>query len=340
MKLIKFVLVFILLLTFIPKIQAQNLQLNKNPCLYDGKIEPLSGVTRNTYIASVYYYDPDGKRPIRIQVYVNDVGYTMKRVSGRPNIGIYKVKLTLPYGKHSYYFYAEDDDGEACRFPRYGNINGPTVNARKPFVKPAILSKGGLLANYGNDSKVFTYTVNFEDPNDKAPKKIFVVIDGINYSMQLHKGNPWCGTYLTQTELSAGKHAFYFKAIDAMGNCISLPEHGFIRGPEVSETRNSNPALIDAKLEPEIGYTSQSYSYRVNYIDKDFDPPSIIQIIIDEKPFNLKLKKGNKYNGVYYYNTNHYIGNYHNYYFYCEDGRGGSCRFPETGYFYGPVVVK
>lgn len=338
MKLLKYV--FVITIILIPILHAQNLPLTKAPCLYQGTIEPQSGTIRNSYIASVYYYDPDGKRPIRIQVYVNDIGYTLKRASGKTNNGIYKTKLTLPPGKHSYYFYAEDDDGEAVRFPRYGNINGPTVSARKPYIQPAQLTNGGLLDNSGTDTKIFTYTVDFIDPNDKHPQKIYVVIDGINFPMQLHKGNSYNGTYIAQLKLPPGKHAYYFKALDAMGNCNSLPDHGFIRGPEISETRNSYPILSDVKLEPEIGYASQAYTYRVNYIDKDCDPPSLMQIIIDEKPYNLRLKNGSKYNGIYTFKMNHFIGNYHNYYFYCEDGRGGSCRFPETGYFYGPVVVK
>jgi hypothetical protein len=340
MKHSKYVLIAIPILVLFSILSAQELELNKAPCLYEGMIEPQTGTIRNSYTASVHYYDPDGQRPLQIQVYVNDMGYTLKRASGKHNNGIYKTKLTLPPGKHGYYFYAEDDYGMPVRYPRYGVVRGPEVNVDKPYIKPACLSKGGLLNNYGTDKSVYTYTVHYYDPNDRAPKKLNVIVDNINYPMTLHKGDPHNGSYIAQLNLPAGPHAYYFKALDAMGNCISLPQQGFMRGPQITESHNNYPTLFDMKLDPQIGYKSNRYTYFVTYIDKDCDPPSIMQIVIDEKPFNLRLKQGKKYNGVYAFKTSHYIGNLHNYYFYCEDGRGGSCRFPETGYFYGPVVVK
>ncbi|MBS4014814.1 MAG: hypothetical protein KGZ86_00010 [Candidatus Latescibacteria bacterium] len=340
MKHCKYVLILIPILVLISFVSAQEFGLNKAPCLYQGEIRPQTGTMRNTYAASVHYYDPDGKRPSMIYVFINDIGYTMKRASGKTNNGIYKTKLTLPPGKHAYYFYAEDDFGVAVRLPRYGYIQGPTVNVQKPYVKPASLSKGGLHQQTGTDAKLYTYTVNYYDHNDKPPKKIEVIVDGINCPMFLHKGSACNGIYLAQLKLPAGPHAYYFKALDAQGNCINLPEHGFMRGPEIAEQTNDNPKLLDVKLDPQIGYKSNRYTYNVTYIDKDCDPPSIIQIVINETPYSLRLKQGRKHNGVYSFKTSHYIGNYHNYYFYCEDGRGGSYRLPETGYFYGPVVVK
>ncbi len=341
MKILKYLVIFMsVLLIIFAKTYAQDLTLNKQPCLYDGVIEPQSGTTRNIYIASVRYYDPDGKKPIQIKVFVNENGYNLKKSSGKYNNGVYKTKLSLPAGKHSYYFYAEDDHGFSIKYPQYGVIKGPTVNLNRPYQQPATLMEGGLYQKIGTNKSIYTYTVRFKDPNEKPPKKIRVVVDGISYPMQLHKGKLYDGIFLAKLTLPTGKHAYYFKAYDALGNCITLPEQGFVRGPDVISHQNSNPKLLDNKIEPPIGYKANTYSYYVTYIDEDNDPPSLMQIYINEQPYDLKLKQGKPYNGIYYLKYSHFVGNYHNYYFYCEDGRGGSYRFPETGYFYGPVVVK
>lgn len=341
LKIIKIMSCLLLLnLTIGLHLLAQKPLPNQKPCLFDGAIKPNSGTAKMPYTASVHYYDPDGKKPSKIQVFVDEVGFTLKLSTGKINDGIYKGKLTLPPGEHSYYFYAEDDGNKSTRFPRYGAKMGPLVGVTRPYLKSAELSNGGLLQKIGTDKTIYTYTVNYNDPQYSAPQKIYVVVDGIMYPMSLHNGAPEKGTYIAVLNLPAGKHAYYFKAMDFLGNCISLPKVGFVRGPQVTETSNNSPRLFDMKLEPGIGYSSTSYSYYITYLDDDFDSPSLIQVVIDGETYLLKLYQGKSYNGVYRFQTKHYIGNYHNFYYYCEDGRGGNYRSPESGTFHGPVVVK
>ncbi|MEO0092177.1 MAG: hypothetical protein ABIK61_05680 [candidate division WOR-3 bacterium] len=337
--------IFLCLLFSSVSINAQSIisdatKLNNRPCLFDGTIEPQSGTARNVYIASVHYYDPDGKRPSRIEVFVDDVSYPLKRKTGKPNDGIYRCKLTLPPGEHLYYFYAEDEQGKSARLPRYSAKKGPLVGVTKPILDRARLTKGGVFQKSGTDKTLYTYTVNYYDPKCNPPKEVAVYVDCIKYPMRLHKGSPSNGTYIATLTLPPGKHAYYFRAIDNLNNCISLPEQGFIRGPEVTETYNTSPQLFDVKLDPIIGYKPTTFTYYVTYLDEDFDTPSLIQIVIDGETYPLKLKQGKPYNGVYTFKTQHYLGNYHKYHFYCEDGRGGSCRVPPTGDFHGPVVVR
>jgi hypothetical protein len=338
-----FKLLFVTLLVLavgIPVLYAQEPIPNQKPCMYEGTIEPQSGTARTAYIASVHYYDPDGKKPVKIQVFVDDVSYSLKRASGKFNDGIYRCRLTLPPGEHTYYFYGEDDMGREVRMPRYGVKKGPAVSLTKPWIKPAKLSDAGLFQKAGNDKMTYTYTIHYCDPQDKPPQKLYVVVDGIMYPMTLHKGKAYDGSYIAILNLPAGHHAYYFKALDMLGNCISLPEEGFVRGPEVTENMNSSPRLFDVYLDPIIGYKSTKFNYHVTYLDDDFDSPSILKIVIDGESYPLRLKSGKTYNGIYTFSAKQYIGNYHNYYFYCEDGRGGSCRIPETGTYHGPVVVK
>lgn len=333
-------LMVVLALCFLSTVSAT--ELNKAPCLTAGTIEPEQGTFKTIYVARVHYYDIDGRKPTMIKVVINeDMEYTLKRRQGKSNNGIYETKIRLPYGIHKYYFYAEDDNGLPSRYPQYGYLTGPVVTPTKSYTKPAKLYKGSVDKNQGTDANMFTYTVYYYDEYQKPPQKLFVVIDGIEYPMRLHKGQAYNGLYIAQiSNLSPGPHAYYFKAIDNNGNCIKLPHYGFIRGPEVAEKKNRVPKLFDARLNPEIGYQSDRYQYEITYLDEDRDAPSVINIVINEIAYPMKLKKGKPYNGIYTFSTKHHPGNYHTYYFYCEDGRGGSFRLPTRGYFYGPVVIK
>jgi len=340
-NLVKFVLSLVLLqFISLPKLSAQEPLINMKPCLCDAMIEPQTGSARTTYIASVRYQDQNGKAPATIQVFVDDVGYPLKRLSGTANNGIYKCKLTLPPGEHSYYFYAEDDQGRTVRMPRYNVKKGPTVGVINLVTEPAKLSNGGALQESGTNKTVLTYTTHYYDPQSKIPQKVYVVIDDIKYPMHRHKGVAYNGTYLASITLPPGDHGYYFSAIDAAGNCITLPEDGYIRGPEITEMNNVTPQLSDEKTDPSIGYKSTAFTYLVKYVDPDFDPPSIINVVINGESYPLKLKAGKSYDGIYSYRTKLFLGNLHNYYFYCEDGRGGTCRMPPKGAFHGPVVVK
>jgi hypothetical protein len=314
--------------------------LNKAPCISEGIIEPEVGTYRTNFCAKVHYYDVDGIKPKDIKVYINDIEYSLKFKKGTKNNGYYQTKLKLPPGQYKYYFYAEDEFGSFARYPQYGYLTGPHVTTKKAYTKPAKLEQGAVYQSLLADQTIFTFSVYFYDENQKPPQKISVVVDNIEHPMTLHKGKESDGLYIAQITLSPGPHGYYFKAIDGNNNCIKLPQYGFIRGPNFTEKKNSSPQLFDVRLEPEIGYQSECYSYEIKYLDIDRDPPALINIVINETSYPMNLKSGKPHNGIYTFRTKHLPGRYHTYYFYCEDGRGGSFRLPTRGYFYGPVVIE
>jgi hypothetical protein len=167
-----------------------------------------------------------------------------------------------------------------------------------------------------------------------------VFIDGISHDMRLHSGTRINGTYLYQTMLPAGPHAYYFMAMDGDGDCVSLPAKGFIRGPEVLAGLNSPPVLLEQRVEPPTGSMRNRYGFLVHYNDVDFDAPATALIYVDNIPHAMKRVKGNAANGLYSYVTGHFLSGMHTYYFYFEDGKGGSCRLPAIGSFHGPVVTR
>ncbi|MCL6465255.1 MAG: hypothetical protein K6T77_00700 [candidate division WOR-3 bacterium] len=314
---------------------------NNSPCLCGAKITPIQGSARNVYIAQVRYSDPDNDPPAKVEVYIDGIAYPMRRVKGKPSAGIYQARLTLPMGEHKYYFYAEDVRGMSIRFPRYGEKPGPFVGAGKQiYDRLPVLSNGGVHEDYITGTNMYTFTVDYLDKDGKNPQAVRVVIDGIPRDMALLQGTPAAGVYYYKTTLPPGNHVYYFAAIDDCGSCVLHPKHGVIYGPTVGEIENHQPVLMGEKVEPAAGYPNTIFTYYVEYRDPNNDPPARAEIYINGKPSEMRLVGGKPYTGIYQYKTRLYPGAFHNYYFYFEDGKGGFCRYPEIGYFHGPIVTR
>jgi predicted outer membrane repeat protein len=72
----------------------------------------------------------------------------------------------------------------------------------------------------------------------------------------------------------------------------------------------------------------------VSYSDPDNDIPSIKYVYIDGAPYTMTLAP----DGTYSYSTTSLAPGTHTYYFFFEDGYGGSARFPDSGTLPGPLV--
>jgi len=347
--------VLLVLVLAAPSLAAQA---NAKPCLCHPRLSPMKGTAKTVYVATVTYRDPDGDAPAKVEVYVDNVPYLMKRVRGRPADGVYRARLTLPPGEHSYFFSAEDARGATERFPRYGAMTGPYVGAKKPMNRLPTLTEGGVYYDRGSEQSIYTYTVHYRDRDVcKPPRAVKVFIDGICHDMKLHssdntayydgacptkqmRAGGFNGTYVYRTMLPVGPHAYYFMAMDGDGDCVSHPAQGFIRGPDVAAVLNSPPVLLDQRHRPEAGGTRTRYNFLVHYNDVDFDTPTTALIYVDNIPHAMKRVKGNGANGLYAYSSGAFLSNMHTYYYYFEDGKGGSCRLPEVGVFHGPVVTR
>jgi len=185
----------------------------------------------------------------------------------------------------------------------------------------------------------FTYSVHFSDYDSTTPKKVIAVVDGLVHPMKLHKGMPWNGTYIYNTGLDTMPHAYYFVAEDGFGAKVSYPTEGFLRGPAIADIPNTSPELTDAKVDPIIGGKCEPYRFKVRYWDAEKDPPTIIQVVVDNFPHDMTLDHGTRYNGWYYAKVKLPVSSYHTYYFRAEDGRGGETTEPLQGIEHGPVVV-
>jgi len=104
--------------------------------------------------------------------------------------------------------------------------------------------------------------------------------------------------------------------------------------------QNSAPKLIDHRIEPATGGTKNHYGYLVHYNDVNGDDPPVALVYIDNVPHGMQMVKGEAGNALYSYAGGLFLSNMHTYYFYFEDGKGGTCRLPAVGVFHGPVVTR
>lgn len=329
--------VLLVLVLASPSLAAQG---NAKPCLSHPKITPMTGIAKTVFVASVAYNDPDGDVPAKVEVCIDNVGYQMRLARGKAANGTYRARLTLPPGEHSYFFRTEDVRGASERFPRYGAYNGPFVGAKKPMNRLPLLTEGGVYFDYGSDQSIYTYTVHYKDMDCPPSPQVRVVVDGLVHNMKLHSGKSNDGVYQYQTRLPIGPHAYYFMARDRNGDCVTLPSAGFIRGPQVVAWQNSAPKLIDHRIEPATGGTKNRYGYLVHYNDVNGDDPPVALVYIDNFPHGMKMVKGEAGNALYSYAGGLFLSNMHTYYYYFEDGKGGTCRLPAVGVFHGPVVTR
>jgi len=102
---------------------------------------------------------------------------------------------------------------------------------------------------------------------------------------------------------------------------------------------NSAPTLDMGDVEPDEGDASTVFRFSVEYTDPDGDPPSMSRVVIDDQAHTMEFWY--EYDGTgqlwYKYDTLLPCGTFE-YYFYFEDGQGGSARDPSSGIYDGSVI--
>ncbi|OYV02696.1 hypothetical protein CGW93_04235 [candidate division bacterium WOR-3 4484_18] len=309
---------------------------NTYPELTNGYVTPDEGTPDTDFYYYLHYYDADGDAPSVIKVYIDGEGHDMELYSGSASNGTYR------YGphhfepgshSHSYYFYCEDGHGGTDRLPSSGSYSGPTTNTYPE------LSSGDVTPDEGTTEDTFRYTVHYYDADGDAPDTKWVYIDGSPHTMILYSGSASNGWYEYETTLGVGSHDYYFYFTDGYGGSYRLPSSGTYPGPNV-EQPNTDPELTDGYVTPDEGTPDTDFYYYVDYYDADGDTPSVIKVYIDGEGYDMTLYSDSASNGTYRYGPHHFEpgSHSHSYYFYCEDGRGGTDSLPETGSYSGPTT--
>jgi LPXTG-motif cell wall-anchored protein len=87
---------------------------------------------------------------------------------------------------------------------------------------------------------------------------------------------------------------------------------------------NNEPILSDPTISPSEGDTETEFTFAIHYYDTDNDIPTLIQVVIDNRSYDMTLISGGLSNGTYEYNTKLMEGT-HTYYFTASDGIDTIC---------------
>ncbi len=216
------------------------------PVLSNGTVTPSTGFAGDTFTFRVTYRDPDGVPPAA------EIGYVRGRIEGLPEplelapFGdppydyasgvVYQGTRTLPAGLAPLYqhrFFFEASDGyDAVRLD-------PSPNILTVYEGRAELRNGTLSPLTGTATSTFTYSVYYFDPNNQAPRAVYVYVDGVRRTMS--KVDPSDNNYRDgalyqySTRLTtAGTYTYRFEADTAAFGIISLPSTGELTGPTVT----------------------------------------------------------------------------------------------------------
>ncbi|MDD5686659.1 MAG: T9SS type A sorting domain-containing protein [Elusimicrobia bacterium] len=275
-------------------------------------LNPEIGTSTMTFTYRVKYADADTEAPksnypkVHIKkngVEINGSPFTMNYVSGSYwDVGvIFSYSITLSTGiDFTYYFEAYDVNNAPATGTPTLSINAPDItNSILSWTGETNYTTDGLDLGTGTSTTTFTYRIKYTDLDNNAPAsgypKLYVKKGGTNIT-----GSPFVmiGVDLTDTTYTDGKvyfssmtlaagtdYTYYFEAYDVWGaSAIGSPTNS-IDAPDVSVPSipaNSAPTLswigetnyTSDGLDPETGYSTTTYTYRIKYTDADNDAPA------------------------------------------------------------------
>jgi len=232
-------------------------------------------------------------------------------------------------GMHEIYVYVDPAN-------EIEETNENNNNASKSiFVIPSsniapVLTDGLVTPLSGNQTTVFTYSVNYTDADNNAPTVKEVIIDGNAYVMSSEDTNYTDGAiFKYQTTLSVGTHNYKFRFSDG----LDVVNTSLTDGPVVTYL-NHAPVLTNGVVLPSMGTVSTQFVYSVNYTDADNDVPVIMNVTIDGVEHTMTTQDNIYSDGsIFTYNTTLPEGT-HTYSFKFSDGYDTV----QTPVYTGPTV--
>jgi hypothetical protein len=210
---------------------------------------------------------------------------------------------------------------------------------RKPNNYAPQLTSGDITPTSGEQSTLFTYTVNYTDFDNNPPIYMNVLINGISYSMS--KQNPSETDYMDgciyefSTYLQPGSYNYYFECWDGLFyNSTSLTYN-----PVVSYTNLADPSLSNGQVNPATGWKGTTiFVFSVEYTDPDNNEPQFINVTINSTTYPMYKQNpldSNFIDGCWYdANTVFDENGTYSYHFNCTDGESAAGDGP----YVGPIV--
>ena len=192
----------------------------------------------------------------------------------------------------------------------FTNFTLTVVNTNDP---PSIITEDKTNVTVGE-----LYSVNYEAEDiDPVPTTL-------TWSLKTNASN-----WLTIDKITGwlngvsakGDAGVYWVNVSVSDNENGLDYHNFtLQVIKLPTKENSPPMLSNASMTPLEGDVKTEFTFSVHYYDKDGDTPIFIEVVIDNRAYNMNLKAGeNASNGTYEYRIILTEGT-HTYYFMASDG--------------------
>lgn len=220
---------------------------------HNNGVHPTSGISTDTYVFRIMYYDDDSDDPVEkgvAHLVLDGVDHDMETVDEYfPDGSIFTVSLSdLDTVEHSYYFEFSDGTGSII-FPDDTDMALPVINSRPELTVPRLPSSGGnarkgtVYPAIANSTDRFTFQILYSDidghspSSDKDSRGIY--IDNVFYKMvpqqgigQYYDGNYRNGEmFELETHLPVGdRHSYHFEFEDEPG---ALGYTEVFEGPKV-----------------------------------------------------------------------------------------------------------
>ncbi len=108
--------------------------------LSNSSVSPTSGPNTTSFTFSTTYADAANQAPTQAQLFVDSTAYSLTYISGSYNTGaLYQTTMTLPTGKHSFFFVFSDSASSWADPFAPSVYAGPNVGALAVAVKPGTL---------------------------------------------------------------------------------------------------------------------------------------------------------------------------------------------------------
>lgn len=154
------------------------------PKLSAGNVIPKIGYQNTLYNFSVIYSDQDDNNPIKMDVIINTIRYSMSKVDFNDNNYtdgcLYQFYTYLPSSTLNYSYYFKCDDGKYSDIIDVRNdLNVSKTNS----VGPSLIN-GGVSPETGyQDATIFTFMVTYIDFDNNAPEYLNVEINSQIFPM-------------------------------------------------------------------------------------------------------------------------------------------------------------
>jgi hypothetical protein len=172
------------------------------------------------------------------------------------------------------------------------SIGVSATNALNFF--PCTLNNGQVIPPSGNTSTYFTFSANYTDPDNVQPAWVHLHLDNSVYNMiKQNSGDTNYADgciYQYITPLTNATHQFHFEAYDYKYSARDPSSSNYTGPYPVNQFNIASPTLSNGLVSPNRGHNSTIFTFEVTYTDADNNPPSAINLILNQSVHSMVKK--------------------------------------------------